>query len=456
MGIHFKWDTLKVHKHYSYVSQAILKNVYNPLVKVDSKGNFQGLGARNWKVSNDSKEYSFEVDGRRRFSDGTPLEGCHYVNSWKKFMQVDSEVKHPGLVTLENNLAQKGLTCDKKKIKIKLKRSLRTLLSLVSEVQFAAIKWDGDKELGTGTHRFLKQNNRQVILAPNTHFPRKVNFNYEFTVIDKGKTRDFDIYDYSHNLKLDCLHRFQCNYGIDKIQYFLSLGEEGLFSDPKVRRSFLSLFYHKIKNTNQFKKIFPGLIKDFQVFLPFQAGRISESRLASYYEFDNGKYFKMINTIQPLEFLYPNMSPTGASILSFLKNELDVNLSERSGGVPFKEYLSRYGKEHRKALFFNIAYLQTWDPDGIYSFFYNHYTSRIKKTEEIFKQLEVGRMLVKEADIIKHYRGISHSLLSDYKFLHFGYKRRFFAYNKKKIKFQGILPSAATSNDFEKIRLINK
>ena len=54
-------------------SQALLYNVYETLVKVDSQGQLRPLLAQAWDMSADGLTYTFQLNPLARFSDGTPV-----------------------------------------------------------------------------------------------------------------------------------------------------------------------------------------------------------------------------------------------------------------------------------------------------------------------------------------------------------------------------------------------
>ena len=68
------------------VAQALLYNVYETLVKLDSDGHIRPLLAQEWTVSNDRLTYEFKLQQGVRFSDGTPLTPDDVIQSFQRIL----------------------------------------------------------------------------------------------------------------------------------------------------------------------------------------------------------------------------------------------------------------------------------------------------------------------------------------------------------------------------------
>ncbi len=65
------------------IPQVLLYNVYETLVRVDAEGKLKPLLAASWTVSPDARTYTFALQPKAKFSDGTPVDGQAVVNSIK-------------------------------------------------------------------------------------------------------------------------------------------------------------------------------------------------------------------------------------------------------------------------------------------------------------------------------------------------------------------------------------
>lgn len=85
------------------ISQALLYNVYETLLKVDAKGDFQPLLAKSWTQSDDGLSYTFTLEPNAKFASGTVLDATAVKTSLDRIIG-DSK----SLATLKAQLAAIG------------------------------------------------------------------------------------------------------------------------------------------------------------------------------------------------------------------------------------------------------------------------------------------------------------------------------------------------------------
>ncbi len=84
VGITADIDGLDPHKIKSAGTREIMFNLYEGLVKVDAKGNLVGAVASDYKISADSKTYTFTLRKGVKFSNGKEVTGDDVVYSLKR------------------------------------------------------------------------------------------------------------------------------------------------------------------------------------------------------------------------------------------------------------------------------------------------------------------------------------------------------------------------------------
>ena len=69
------------------ISQALLYNVYETLVKLDGDGKIRPLLAREWSISNDGLTYTFALQPNAAFANGDPVTADAVVKSFQRIQQ---------------------------------------------------------------------------------------------------------------------------------------------------------------------------------------------------------------------------------------------------------------------------------------------------------------------------------------------------------------------------------
>ncbi|MCL2785046.1 MAG: ABC transporter substrate-binding protein [Propionibacteriaceae bacterium] len=83
------------------IPQLLLYNVYETLVKMDSSGSIEPLLADSYDVSEDSKTYTFHLNGKAKFASGTPVDADAVVASIDRMRDGTSQIlkSHMEIVT---------------------------------------------------------------------------------------------------------------------------------------------------------------------------------------------------------------------------------------------------------------------------------------------------------------------------------------------------------------------
>jgi peptide/nickel transport system substrate-binding protein len=77
------------------IPEALLYNVYEGLVKLDSKGKVVPLLAESWKVSASGRVYTFVLHKGVHFQNGDPLTASDVVYSFERVLEPPSKKPHP-------------------------------------------------------------------------------------------------------------------------------------------------------------------------------------------------------------------------------------------------------------------------------------------------------------------------------------------------------------------------
>lgn len=122
------------------ISQALLYNVYETLLKVDGNGDFQPLLAKSWTQGSDGLSYTFTLEPNAKFASGTTLDANAVKTSLDR-IATDSKA----LATLKSQLAaiDEVSAPDASTVAIKLKQRDNNLLYFLA--QTAGIIYDPSK-----------------------------------------------------------------------------------------------------------------------------------------------------------------------------------------------------------------------------------------------------------------------------------------------------------------------
>ncbi len=154
------------------ISQVLLYNVYETLVKLDNEGNIQPLLANRYDVSGDRLTYTFQLDPKAKFASGRDVQAADVVFSIQRLKNKDTITK------LRDQMAvvKKARAVDEKTVEVVLKRPSNAWLFDMTSTAGMVIDSKAEVDLATQTAGSgpyeLKQWNQgsSVVLGKNTDY----------------------------------------------------------------------------------------------------------------------------------------------------------------------------------------------------------------------------------------------------------------------------------------------
>lgn len=156
--------------------QVMLYNVYQTLVRLDENGEFQPLLAKKWEISADRKKYTFELEPKARFSDGSVVDSEAIKAN---IVRIRDQVKIPALNTPMLNVTEVQVITPQKFI-VQLKQpanewffQMTQTMGMIFNPKFFS---DNAKQLatqtaGSGPYQLARwDRGAQIILSQNPNY----------------------------------------------------------------------------------------------------------------------------------------------------------------------------------------------------------------------------------------------------------------------------------------------
>ncbi|MCB0340850.1 MAG: hypothetical protein H6626_10830 [Pseudobdellovibrionaceae bacterium] len=476
VGYSSHWKTIHPGLQHTAVGDMVLSNQFDALVGVDENGFPMPLGATSWRVSQNLKVYSFEIDTKKRFSDGSYLSSHDYKKSWlegltlvpkssnSSLADVLSEVE--GYEQFANTGDISGIeTPDEKTLVVRFKRPFRTALDYLSGNRYAAHKTDKEGVFhGTGKYMLRQIDENRLLLVKNGFAENTKNLG-PAEAVSLG-TRDglsellndnIDVFATGRGAHINVENLKRRGLGVlpgqDAIHEILALNELSgrFFSDRRLRQAFQYLIFNKIRSFVEMSSIevpvpmTTDLFRlDPQPFLPLQKGRLDDdiaNRLIEKGK-ESVEYFYEQVSKNPL-IVYA--SETETWIVALLK-QLNIPISDRSKVIEPGERFKYYYKVFEPDLMVAGFSVTNGDPDGIYHNLGTNGAIVMPMTynRRLGELLEEGRSLTDLSEIDNFYKGFSEATLEEVPFVHLGFSKLVAIYRKDKI---GVSANHRTRNE---------
>lgn len=91
-------DALDIHLAQSLAALNVLRDLHEGLVTLDAAGNLIPGIAVSWSVTEDGRQWIFELDPRARWSDGSRVEADDFVTGWRRALEPATAAPMAGLL----------------------------------------------------------------------------------------------------------------------------------------------------------------------------------------------------------------------------------------------------------------------------------------------------------------------------------------------------------------------
>jgi ABC-type transport system substrate-binding protein len=422
-----------------------MANVYEPLVR-NRLGRIEPEAALSWSVSHDRTKYTFKIDVERRFSNGDRLTAGHFKKAWEEGLKRAPKSSNSSLSDVLYRT--KGFESFQKKgvldgvrapandvLEIEFAAPYRSALEDLAGNRYAAVVVQGDETLGTGAYVVEHEAEDAARFRPNPH-SRHTGLFKEVTVVVAKAQDAMDLvtggeidafYTFGHHWFEACekIPNARCLSGPESAHQSVYInGLPGrFFAHPERRNALQALVWSLFSTKEGGPQTFgfsPGLRFDPQFYLPFQAGRLEESEVATRVKSHEAdiEELKRATQTQPLKFITGRDS---TALIDALRSA-GLRLTTDSGKMPFKESLEDYYKSLTSDLIIGGFSVWNGDPDGAYHILSasGAITSPMIQRPTVSALLEEGRALVNLEELDPHYQKVSRAILEEVPFVHVG------------------------------------
>jgi ABC-type transport system substrate-binding protein len=462
IGFPAAWGALKPALQHSLFGDVILGNVYEPLVRLTSRGTLRPCGAKAWTVSDDRRVFTFHIDTTRRFSDGTSLTAQHFKTAWEHGLGLSPQSANSSLadvlykvVGAENFDSTQTLSgvraLDAQTLQIEFKTPFRMALEYLAGIRYSAILKSGEHELGTGPYRFVSHTDTEVKFERNPHAPVQPSFATATILkipLESAKKEleagTLDAYhDFGRAPEPLCQQgtTLECFVGVESAHEAFEVNAlpNRLFANPQMRLALQALLYAENgKALNLIRKASGSFRVDAQSFLPLQAGRIPTEEFEALVA--KGKEYipSLIAATekQPL-VVYTSQA---AALVDVLKS-LGLHLAPESGYRDFKDLQEIYYKTHDVDLLYGGFSVASGDPDGIYHVLGKEgaIASPMTQREGVMALLEEGRKILNISELPVHYQKVTRAIFTEVPYIHVGYRIAQISYRSDRVRLNEVV-----------------
>ena len=462
MGIPGKWGTLVPPLQHTACADAMLSNQFEPLVKVGSGGVIIPLAAKKWEVTNQFRTFTFKIDRTRRFSNGQKLSAHDFKRSWEHSLSLIPKSSNNSLLDIlyrvegyedhQRTGEISGIIVkDDNTLIVNFKEPFRMALTHFSGNRFSVFQKIGDKYLGTGPYVITEISDKEAHLSQNKYSSIPPDFEKViYHVIPYNEAKEslqsgrVDIFTFAEKADFDtCSGKNKqskieaCFIGGSESRHSVLIvnGMKGrFFENPKYRKALQALVFKKLSTKALPPHVVSNLAIDFQVYLLFQKGRISEGEVEKII-LEGEKYIDDFLEATKKNPIKVGSSKSSVWVVKFIKS-LGLYLDENSGPIKSRDVTKEYYKTHESDILSLGLGVASGDPDGIYHALGKNgaITSPMTFRSQVTSLLESGRRLLDFNKIPGHYEQVTRSILREVPFVHLGFLRSKTAYRKDRIK----------------------
>lgn len=447
LGITGSWKTLHPGLQHTLAGDLVLSNQFDPLLGFDAKGILVPLAASSWVVSEDLKTFTFEIDTRLKFSDGTSLTAEDFKRSWESAVRLEPKssnnslldllYKLEGFERLQQNGHITGIAADSTtSLRLSFNSPFRMALDHLAGVRFAAFKSHDGKFMGTGRYVLSGESEQQVKLDLNpfhADFPK-------LTPVDLVHVSGADLparlaqgdldglaYGFSDEVSPELLKdpELEIIHGLDSLHINLEVNGiySPLFSNGAHRKAIQTIVYHLCQRRKLPLEDLGLTRTDFQILMPLQPGRLAESEGIQIIEEGQPltEALKFATKVHPLVIV----AGPGGEWLSGALTEAGYTVSEKSRAIGWSEMPEYYYKRHDYDLLYSGFSVVNGDPDGLYHALgaQGAILNPVVLRKPVAALLEEGRNLVRTVDLDPHYKKLARAILQEVPVVHLGFAK---------------------------------
>lgn len=452
------WVSLHPGLQHTVYADMVLSNQFDALVGVGEDGQLIPLGAKSWKISPDFRDFEFEIDTTKKFSDGTQLTSYDYKRSWEEALSLtprsennsllDILYKVKGFENFDDTKNLSGLATPTKDVfQIHFKTPFRMAIDHLQGNRFSAYKQVGENVfIGTGCYVISEKTKNRLSLVPNPHSQGcKSNQQIELSFVSPKDAAaelmngNLDVFAFGFSTQFNSMPggeniRVVSGYEAGHEVAYLNGIQGKLFENPHFRLAMQYLLLKSFKESD-FAIKNPTLLKEgSQIYLPFQPGQLDEA-IVERIVTEGQKYVSelveatrrrplLIYTIEIRSWVMELVRRTGISV------------SERSRVLSREEFLIEMYKTNESDLLAGGFSLSGNDPDNIYHLLGKSgaIASKMTYRKEVADLLERGREIIDQAQLNEHYKKVAIEVLEQVPFVHFGFAKALAIYREDKIK----------------------
>lgn len=451
-----QWKTINPGLQHTLVGDLVIGNQFESLVGLDDNGAVAPLGAKSWTVSPDFREYRFQIDRSKKFSNGEPLSAKHYKRSWEKSALM-APMSHnassqdvlymiEGFERLHETNEISGINAENdEELVIKFVRPYRMALEHLEGNRFAAfIERDG-KYLGTGRYLIseIGADHLQFTLNKTTSADvSRAAEKIDVTVasgaegLEKLANGQIDVLAYGIGTQLaqELPSQVRVVIGQDAVRHCLQLNSHPnrIFASRENRSAFQFLMRRILSDHPEFLGNSKYSKIDFQLYLELQAGRISPKEVDDIIATGAQHLKSFLEETQKHPLIV--FLPAPHMLLERLQ-EYGVKLSERSRVVPKDEYFRLMYTSIEPDVFMSAFSVAYGDPDGIYHKLgpSGAIASAMVLPGKTAALLEQGRALFVPEEISPFYQEVSRTFLHEVPIVHLGYSKAIALYRQDRV-----------------------
>lgn len=459
VGFPLPWGNLTPALQHTAYADTIIKNQFEPLVRAGQGGKIEPLTATSWTMSSDYRVFTFKIDATKRFSDGTSLSARHFKEAWEHALSLQPKSANSSLQDLlykiegyegfEKTKKLSGLTIpDDETLQIRFKSPFRMALDRLCGGRFGVFLIQDGKFLGTGHYVIEELGEHALRLTPNPFSKERSGYEkVEIEIVTPGLAENalmdgtIDVYASAQLTEMNACASENSQIGCltgDEVSHS-NLNVNGLdgrfFSNSKHRLALQALVLKELPAIAKPKKYEVNSFRwDSQVFLPVQAGRLSEEEVKHF--IDRGTPFidEFIKATQKAPLFY--LSRAGNEwLMEFLKTK-GIRFTENSGNRDFKTLINMAYKTHEPDLLLLSASVANGDPDGIYHFLGSNGAILFPMIyrKRVGQLLEEGRAIFDLSRVDEHYKKVARAVLEEVPFVHLGFDVDLVAFRNDRVR----------------------